>query len=414
MAELGLFADPALLQREQLLQEAKMSPQETINYMALKGGKQLGQGIGSLFGVNTQDPMMKRAALIRGLAQKYGVDTAEGLDSIAQGLQQAGDFEAAMQIKSKADTLRKEAAALAKTKAETDKANRPSIGTQSERSRNLISQLEIKLSKGQELLPEEAAQARWLIANETKPKVFRDADSGELITIQPLDLNQAAPNLAKFISGGRNASQNTPGVSPTEEGQTVSPAPGVTVTKVGEGKGLDSSTVKELSNVNASLSTLGTSVSSLKNIDTRIDKLNLGFIQNLARGGAAELGVNTADRTEFDSLKRTMLKEANNLLLLAKGAQTEGDAQRARDQIADPNTWKNKDALKAAFEDLRLAHEQTIKALEAKKATLTSKGKEPKSGGYSQAQEALISRWMAANKRSREEVISYLKSQGKL
>lgn len=417
MADLGLFADPALLQREQMLEEAKMSPQETINYMALKGGKQLGQGIGSLFGVNTQDPMMKRAALIRGLAQKYGVDTAEGLDKIAQGLQQAGDFEAALQIKGKADTLRKEAAALAKTKAETDKANRPNIGTQSERSRNLISQLEIKLSKGQELLPEEAAQARWLIANETKPRVFRDADSGELITIQPLDLNQAAPNLAKFLGKTATTAEAPTTGAPTEVGQTTQVAPGVTVTKTGTGKGLDPSTKAKVADIDANLTKLNSSVSSLSNVGSQIDNLDLGLISNWSRGAAAWAGLPTADRTSFESLQRTALKEANNLLLLAKGAQTEGDAQRARDQIANPDTWKNKDSLKAAFADLKKTHEDTIAALQASRKTLTSK--EPPAapgttGGYSQAQESLISRWMSANKRSREEVISYLKSQGKL
>lgn len=118
MADLGLFADPALLQREQLLQEAKMSPQETINYMALKGGKQLGQGIGSLFGVNTQDPIMQRANKLRELGAKYGTTSAESLDQIAQELQST-DPQGAMMVAQKAAEIRKQAAEIQAKQAET-------------------------------------------------------------------------------------------------------------------------------------------------------------------------------------------------------------------------------------------------------------------------------------------------------
>ena len=401
--------DPQLLQQAMDIQAAKLTPEERLYTMGAQTGRSIGQGLGSLFGVEVQDPLVQKATALRALAKEFDTTTPEGLMQFAQ---------AASKIDPRAGVLAaQQAQAMLETQSKIAKNMKVSPGTASERSREMISKLEVKLAKKEELSPEEQAQARWLIAQETKPKAFRDAESGELITIQPLDINQAAPNLARFLSGGQAAAPVTPGAAPTEVGQTVSPAPGVTITKVGEGKGLDAGTVKELGNIDANLTKLGSSVSSLKNIGSRIDKLDLGLVQNLARGGAATLGINTADRTEFDSLQRTALKEANNLLLLAKGAQTEGDAQRARDQIADPNTWKNKDALKKAFEDLQATHEQTIEALTAQRKTLTSKGKAPAPSGageYSKAQEDLISRWMAANKRSREDVISYLKSQGKL
>ena len=401
--------DPQLLQQAMDIQAAKLTPEERLYTMGAQTGRSIGQGLGSLFGVEVQDPLVQKATALRALAKEFDTATPEGLMKFAQ---------AASKIDPRAGVLAaQQAQAMLETQSKIAKNMKVSPGTASERSREMISKLEVRLAKKEELSPEEQAQARWLIAQETKPKAFRDAESGELITIQPLDINQAAPNLARFLSGGQAATPVTPGAAPSEVGQTVSPAPGVTVTKVGEGKGLDAGTVKELGNIDANLTKLGSSVSSLKNIGSRIDKLDLGLVQNLARGGAAALGINTADRTEFDSLQRTALKEANNLLLLAKGAQTEGDAQRARDQIADPNTWKNKDALKKAFEDLQATHEQTIEALTAQRKTLTSKGKAPAPSGageYSKAQEDLISRWMAANKRSREDVISYLKSQGKL
>lgn len=409
----GVSPESLLAAREQRLQEqamqyGKMSPIEAARAGFYEAGSRLGSGIGGLLGA--EDPELIKARRLQELSKQFDLTTIQGASEAAKALSQAGYQREAMALADRVNTMRK-------TEADYLKATRGTPGTASERSRSMIAGLEVKLAKGEQLTPEEQAQARWLIAQETKPKAFRDAESGELITIQPLDIAQAAPNLAKFLGGSQASAPVTPGSATSEVGQTVSPAPGVTITKVGEGKGLDPGTVKELGNIDANLTKLGSSVSSLKNIDSRIKKLDLGLIQNLARGGAAAVGINTADRTEFDSLQRTALKEANNLLLLAKGAQTEGDAQRARDQIADPNTWKNKDALKKAFEDLQATHEQTIEALTAQRKTLTSKGKAPApsgAGAYSKAQEDLISRWMAANKRSREEVISYLKSQGKL
>lgn len=409
----GITPEALMAQREAALQQqaaqyAQLSPMQAARAGFYATGNRLGNAIGGLLGA--EDPELQKVRRLQEISKQFDLTSIQGASQAAKALSEAGFQREAMLLADRVNTMRK-------TEADYMKATRGTPGTASERARSLIAGLEVKLAKGEQLTPEEQATARWMVAQETKPKAFRDAESGELITIQPLDINQAAPNLTRFLTGGQAATPVTPGAAPTEMGQTVSPAPGVTVTKVGEGKGLDAGTVKELGNIDANLTKLGSSVSSLKNIGSRIDKLDLGLVQNLSRGGAAALGINTADRTEFDSLQRTALKEANNLLLLAKGAQTEGDAQRARDQIADPNTWKNKDALKKAFEDLQATHEQTIEALKAQRNTLTSKGKAPAPGGssgYSQAQEALISRWMSANKRSREEVISYLKSQGKL
>jgi hypothetical protein len=314
--------------------------------------------------------------------------------------------------------LSQEAQKFRRNEADIAKANRPQAGAVSTQNRQIIAQAEVKLAKGEQLTPEETANVRWVAGQETKPKAFRDADSGELITIPPLDITSAAPNIAKFLQAGQTTAALPTG-SPTEIGQTTSPAPGITVTKVGEGKGLDASTVAKVADIDGSLTKLGQSVSSLQNIGTKIAGLDLGLIQNFSRGGLAALGINTPDRIAFDDLRRTAKKEANNLLLLAKGTQTEGDAQRAYDQIADDNTWKNKDALTAAFNSLKETHQQTSDSLSASRNTLVNRGKNAApgaagKGGYSQAQESLISRWMTANKKSREEVVTYLKSQGKL
>lgn len=105
MATMGLFTDPTQLQEARLMQQAQMDPNQRLYMMAARGGQQLGQGIGSLFGVDVQDPAVARATKLRELGAKYGTTTAEALDKIAQELQ-ATDPQMAMQVAEKANELR--------------------------------------------------------------------------------------------------------------------------------------------------------------------------------------------------------------------------------------------------------------------------------------------------------------------
>lgn len=409
----GITPESLMAQRDQQMQEqamqfAKMSPMEKASYGYALAGNRLGGAIGGLLGA--EDPQLKLVRQRQQILQGVDPTDPKALKIAAAKFASMNDFPAAQMLADKALTVEKEQSLISKNA-------RGNPGTASERNRQMLASIEVKLVNNQSLTPEEEAQARWMVANESKPKMFRDSESGDLITVQPLDINQAAPNLAKFLGKGGATVPSTPATesgAPTV-GATTQIAPGITTTKIGEGKGLDASLVKELATTEGNITKLNSSVKSLDDIGTRIDNLNLGAIQNLIRSGAAALGKNTPDTVEFDRLQRIVKQEANNLLLLAKGAQTEGDAQRAVEQIAKPDTWKNKDSLKAAFDDLKSIHQRTLQELETKKEVLKSKGKstssKPASAGDT---EALISRWMKANNSSREEVIAELKRRGKL
>jgi hypothetical protein len=231
----------------------------------------------------------------------------------------------------------------------------------------MIATAEIKLAKGESLTAEEEARVRWLVGQENKPKIFRDSDTGQITTIEPIDLMSSAPNLASLV--GRQAAQPT-----VQGGGSKAPA-GVTgtVTTTPATK-LPASIQKEVSNVDEQVTTLDTSIKKIADLTPKIDNLNLGLYQNVERGVSAFLGKPTADTKEFKQLRRAVLEQANNLLLLAKGTQTEGDAQRARDQIADEDTWKNRDLLTSAFDDLKTTLTNTKEALRSKRSTLTSSG----------------------------------------
>jgi hypothetical protein len=199
-----------------------------------------------------------------------------------------------------------------------------------------------------------------MIGQENKPKIFRDSETGEITTIEPIDLAASAPNLAKLV--GKTAAAGT---------QAVTGAGTVTTTPATK---LPSSIKKEVGNVDEQLTTIDTSINKINALTPKINNLDLGLYQNIERGVSGFLGKPTKDTVEFKQLRRAVLEQANNLLLLAKGTQTEGDAQRARDQIADEDTWKNRELLTSAFDDLKATLGATKEALKSKRTTLTTPG----------------------------------------
>lgn len=348
---LGLFTSPEqyLLNQQQAQMEqarayATQDPMQRAVASQFFAGGQLGRALGG------EDPMLKLVTARQQIIRNLDQTDPNAIVAAAQQLSQIGDQQGAMQL---AELSR--SAAL--KKAQADKAMRTAGATTvSERNREMISNAEIKLAKGEQLNPEEEARVRWLIGQENKPKIFRDSDTGEITTIEPIDLVASAPNLAKLV--GKQAS--APGVQGTVATTAATKLP--------------ASIKKEVGNVDEQMTSLDTAINKISSLTPKIDNLNLGLTQNIERGVSGFLGKPTKDTLEFKQLRRAVLEQANNLLLLAKGTQTEGDAQRARDQIADEDTWKNKELLTSAFDDLKTTLSNTKAALTAKRTTLTAPG----------------------------------------
>jgi hypothetical protein len=372
---MGLFTTPEQYQQAQSeaalnrgVQLAQLDPLQAARAQLYQGGYQLGGALGSALGA--QDPQLKLQTMRQQAVQ--GMDPTDP-ESIMQAAQRLASFDPA-----NASRLAEMSRAAALKKAQTDKAMRTAGATTvSERNREMIANAEIKLAKKETLSPEEEARVRWLIGQENKPKIFRDADTGQITTIEPIDLMSSAPNLAALV--GKQAAQ------PSTEGGAASTAPATTTTApttrgvtgtitTTPATRLPSSIQKEVGTVDEQMTTLDTSIKKITALTPKIENLNLGLYQNVERGVSAFLGKPTADTKEFKQLRRAVLEQANNLLLLAKGTQTEGDAQRARDQIADEDTWKNRELLTSAFDDLKATLTNTQEALKAKRATLTSSG----------------------------------------
>jgi hypothetical protein len=356
---LGLFTDPYQYMQQQnqaqntaATQFAQLTPMQQAQYGIYKGAAQLGGGIGSALGA--QDPVLQMQSQRQQILRNLDQTDPNSIAAAAQQLSQIGDQQGAFQLAELSRT-----AAL--KKAQADKAMRTASSTTvSERNREMIANAEIKLAQGQELGAEEEARVRWLIGQENKPKIFRDSETGEITTIEPIDLVTSAPNLAKLVGKVAKEGGAGAGVAGTVSSTAATKMP--------------ASLKKEVGTVDEQMTTIDSSINKLTALTPKINNLDLGLYQNIERGVSGFLGKPTKDTVEFKQLRRAVLEQANNLLLLAKGTQTEGDAQRARDQIADEDTWKNKELLTSAFDDLKATLGNTKAALNAKRTTLTNPG----------------------------------------
>mgnify|MGYP006280740289 CR=1 FL=1 len=351
----GLFMTPEMYQQQQnqaalssFAQQAQMDPMAQARMSLMYGGYQAGNALAGALGA--QDPMMKALTLRNNVGRQIDWTNPDSIAQGAQALMEAGDVQGARQI---AEEGRAASLKIAQAKKASGMIGATTV---SERNRNLIQQVEVKLAKGEQLTPEEEANARWLVAQESKPKIFRDNDTGEIVKIDPLDITSAAPNLAKAFGKQTTGLGASSGVSSTGQTKLATPIR------------------KEVGDVDQQLVTLENSVTRINELLPKIDNLNLGLAANLERSVKGFFGKETPDIKEFKQVFREAKKQANDILMAAKGTQTEGDAQRAYDQIADPDTWKNPDLLKSAFDDLAKAHKGASAALMAKRETLIGTG----------------------------------------
>jgi hypothetical protein len=120
----GLFggmASPEEMQRQMIEQRAakfaELTQNQQLSSMGYKGGANLGQGLASAFGVDIQDPTIKKATMLRQLASQYNTNTAKGLRDMAAALQ-ATDPESAFQLTQRAMAMDMEAQKARKEEAE--------------------------------------------------------------------------------------------------------------------------------------------------------------------------------------------------------------------------------------------------------------------------------------------------------
>lgn len=361
----GLFgASPQELmaQRQAAMQAqgnayAAQDPFARASSLLYQGGQGLGNVIGGMLGGKDQE--MITASKIVAIVKNGDQTTPEGMMAIAKQFAAEGLSGPASLAQQKAQEMQKAQAQMGLIKAQTTQAEARANKYDSE--------------------AEKAAKGTIGGLGKINPNLYTPSSVADYAT----SLESGTPDYTVLVPRdpiARTQALSSAGKQAAEEGNAPgSPEFVARVKEINLAKGAEkpvSSTVaKELGTIAQKQTVLEESGKKLAELAPQVQGLDLGLVSNWFRQGAAAVGVNTQDRITFDKIKREMLAEANNLLLAAKGTQTEGDAQRARDQIADENTWKNKDALSAAIQGLMDTHQRSVAAFTANANVLKQAGK---------------------------------------
>ena len=311
-----------MLEQRQALQQAQLDPYEAVNYMAARAGQQLGRGFGGLLG--GQDPQLQRISAFQNLASQADLSTPEGYINFGKQLMSVDPQKGALAIQRGQQMAREQAessAIVTLREAQAKKANEYQMATtSSERNRKLIAEADVAIKEGRPLTAPQESALRFQVAQELKPKVFRDATTGELTTIEPLNIGFAAPNVAKYL----------------KIAETTGTAGGVTTIQTPQSQELQVSqaeALKELTNRTKDVRTViqesrdlignrttgyGAILSILPETDARtlsnnieVIKSNLAFAQlnalkEASKSGASGLGAVTVK--EFESLQSSISK----------------------------------------------------------------------------------------------------------
>jgi len=310
------LSEQGLAQGEQL---GAMSPDAFGRSMLYAGGAQLGRGIGGAMGA--VDPQLQlisaRNAVIRGI----DLNDPEALQAASSRLAQIGDMQGAYGLAEIAQKRAESQATIGLREAQAKKANEYQMAsTSSERNRKLISEADVALQEGRPLTAPQESALRYQVAQELKPKVFRDANTGELTTIDPLNIGLAAPNVAKYLK--------IPQTTGTAGGVTTIQTPQSQEAQVSQAEALNelTSRTKDVRNVIGETKKLisgyttgygsllsGLPLTDAKTLQNNLDsiKANLSLSQLTAlkeasKTGASGLGQVT--RNEFDALQSTIAK----------------------------------------------------------------------------------------------------------
>lgn len=129
----GLFGGmgtPEEMQRQAVEQQARqfatMSPQQQTSYNIFKNTSNLGRGLAGAFGVDIQDPAIKRATMLRQMASQYDTNTVAGLREMAAALQ-GTDPELGYQVEQRAQAMELAQAKLGSEKALTTQREREKV-----------------------------------------------------------------------------------------------------------------------------------------------------------------------------------------------------------------------------------------------------------------------------------------------
>lgn len=327
---IGLFGqDPQMVQQAMDLQRAKLSPEERLYMMGAQGGRAVGQGIGALFGVDVQDPMVKQATQLRALASEFDTNTAEGLSKFAQAASKINPA-IGMQAAQKA--------------AELGQAQ-----VKYSREQNAVT-LEEKLRKELSALPPDATEDDILkvVTKYGSPDkvlaAIQTAQSKKADREQRADLQKE--RLEEQARRERERAQERKDLAIMVQSLKQSSA---------QSKPLTAADIKEINKIKANVDTANNTIEQADTFISLIDdgKMQFGAGENalgVVRRLAGKSNESDLNKVEFEQF---VTSSVNSILNLAKGPQTDQDAKRAEKQIIDALNKNDSKAVKRGLESLK-------------------------------------------------------------
>jgi hypothetical protein len=380
----GLFGmTPEMYQGQQYNQDlkrgyelAQLDPGAAARAQLGASVGQLGRGFAGALGI--EDPQMRKMSQRNQLLQQLDLNDPDSFVTVAKQAAGLGDGEFAVGLIEKAKSLAESQSKIALNQAQTLKALQPEKLTGDERYIQALRIVETKLQKGEKPTPTELANANISGQMLSKPRSYLDQASGQMITQAATDPSKAFPLAYKEMG------------ATTEGGATTVPKPTVQQATAGN---IPAGSQKEIGEIAASLTKLENSApeldSFLKSLinkevvyDATSNTLDILGATVLPALGLKEKG----SQVKKDEIKRALTERVNTLLLMAKGTQTEGDAERAKDQIASTTTFLSQDRMIGAIEGLQKTEKKLEKELLAKRTSLQSQGR-PETSKSPEAQE---------------------------
>ena len=356
---------------------AQLDPAARGAAMTYAGARGFGGALAGAMGV--QDPQMMKMSQRNQMLQQLDLTDPKSLIATAKQAASLGDGEFAVGLIEKAKSLAESQSKIALTQAQTVKALQPDKLTGDERYIQALRIVEAKLQKGEKPTSIELSNANISGQMLSKPRSYFDQASGQMVTQAATDPSKAFPLSYKEMG------------TTTEEGATTVPKPTV---QQATGGNLPSASQKEIGVIDANLKKLELStpelqsfLGSLKSNEVKYNAKDntfdlLGAIVPPAFGFKEQGG-----QVKKDEIKRALTERVNSLLLMANGTQTEGDANRAKDQIADSTTYLSQARMIGAIEGLIRTEAKLSAELGAKKTALQSQGRTTEPGVAPTAQE---------------------------
>ena len=423
----------ALAQSAQL---ARMSPFELAKTGVGYGANRLAGAIGGALGA--EDPQLKLISARNAVMQGLDLSNPEAVQAASSRLAQIGDMQGAYGLSELAQKRAESTSAINLREAQALKASMMPKLTGDERYINELRIVENKLRQGKTPSADELSTANIASQMLAKPRSFFDQASGQTVVIPATDPSKAFPLTFKEFSGTEVQASTTPPIAgaPIQPPTTTATRPSMpttgvaTVQKVTEGN-LPSGSQTAIADIDANLTKLSQSGPELNQFLKLIQDKKVKY--DLTSNAYDIIGAivppafrqeEFGDQVQKDVIERAMNERVNTLLLMAKGTQTEGDATRAKSQIASSTTYLSQKRMEGAIEGLINAENKLKNELASKKQTLQSRGQPstpttqpPQKGKLGElSRDEKINAFIRANngKPTKEQAESFLKSKGLL